>query len=135
MSQVDGLGENIQMPRRWRLDFREFSFEIINEHFVQASSQLDRFLVNHFKTLIESFKILVRNKSPCLQSLLHVGILSFLADLSIEIGCPLGVVPSIAKEQEENFLRILDGHTFLLFGRWLSDYVEFLTTSVLSRGQ
>jgi hypothetical protein len=38
-----------------------------------------------------------------------------LADLSIEIGCPLGVVPSIAKEHEKHFLRILDGHTFSPF--------------------
>src|SRR5215467_6670143 len=121
MSQVDGLGEYIQMPRCWRLNFRKFSLEIIDEHFLQASGQLDRFLSNHFKALIETFKILVCDKGPRLQSLLYVGILSFLADLSIEIGCPLGVLPSIAKEHEKHFLRVLYGHMFLLFGTWLCD--------------
>ena len=50
--------------------------------------------------------------------------------------CPLGVLPGVAKEHEENLLRILDGHRFLLLGTlWLSVQVEFLDYQVFSLGQ
>ena len=43
------------------------------------------------------------------------------------------MLPGDAKEHEENFLRILDGHRFVLLGiLWLSVQVEFLDYQVLA---
>jgi hypothetical protein len=44
----------------------------------------------------------------------------FIQSSQNEIGCPLGVVPGIAKKHEKYFLRIRNEHKFLLFGTWLS---------------
>jgi hypothetical protein len=110
VGQVRGFGQNEEVSRRWRLNFGKLLSEVFNEDVVQAPAELLWFFADDFEAPVQCFQILFCDESPRLQSLLHVWILGGLGDLLKHLGAPLGIVSSVAKERDENFLRIFGWH-------------------------
>jgi hypothetical protein len=81
----------------WRLYFGEVFFKVFHEYLVQTPAQLHGFLADDFEAPIQRFQIFFRDESARFESLLHVWILGYLAELLIQLGGPLGVIPSVAK--------------------------------------
>src|SRR5215475_11386589 len=70
--QVEGLGQDEEVPCRRGLYFSEFLAEVLNKHVVQASAEFHRLLAEKLEALIYPGKKVAGYEHPCLQGFLDV---------------------------------------------------------------